>query len=714
MELEYNHNHPVNALQTLTFKDISINTRDQIKTMYQNGFTPRLAFKEMYKEVTKQASDEIQVHLKIADRSIMPLRSDFNSLYTEFKREKFGTKDLQTMFSLLNEKVEKLRESDGYRIKFQPFNEVENDPFILTIVSPLMLRVHEMVNNSGELIFIDSSSNMDEFNLRVFVIVTHSNAGSLPLGLVITSDETTSTLTQAFEMFKNSLPINAFSGKGVPHIIMTDNCKELRDALRKVWPMCILLLCIFHMLQQVWKWLFLTKNGIRNSERAEIILMFKKIIYENEVEGANEAFEEMISSDLICNYPNLVKYLTALFERKEEWALCYRTHLMIRGNNTNNPVEAQFLVLKDDVLNRTKEINVIGLLDKLTTEFNDHYKLKLLSIASGRFDGCFSRRFKGICKTSDGHGFNLPLIQEQEHIVAQVTTLGHNSFRVPSFTSDNVFYTVDMNIGLCECKTGQTGDVCKHQYILWAFKLTDISNFLPYFNPLEKQKYAKIAIGETMPIEFYEGIHDRLMGNTVLLNNEPCPSSQYHENTPVRPSKSKVTGGDRRRFIEILTPTECKDEIRQTLAVLEGHVEKNGDNLNFLRGVMKFCERAQKYPISRLENGLHNFGLNQSSSLKITAHASLKRARKGKIYVQPEAVKRRRVVNGSKKAILKGMNVKNNPFEVEVSKKRLHKFSLNVENNEAISKKAGRTMCSKTKHLTKCCTSKDIREKTEE
>ena len=72
------------------------------------------------------------------------------------------------------------------------------------------------------------------------------------------------------------------------------------------------------------------------------------------MEGAEEAFEEMIASDLICNYPNLVKYLTALFERKEEWALCYRTHLMVRGNNTNNPVEAQFLVLKDDVLNRTK------------------------------------------------------------------------------------------------------------------------------------------------------------------------------------------------------------------------------------------------------------------------------------------------------------------------------------------------------------------------
>ena len=42
-----------------------------------------------------------------------------------------------------------------------------------------------------------------------------------------------------------------------------------------------------------------------------------------------------------------------------------------------------------------------------------------------------------------------------------------------------------------------------------------------------------------------------------------------------------------------------------------------------------------------------------------------------------------------------------NPFDKEVSKKRMHKFSLNVASNEAVSKKAGRTMASKTKYLSK-------------
>ena len=115
------------------------------------------------------------------------------------------------------------------------------------------------------------------------------------------------------------------------------------------------------------------------------------MLYENEEDDGEMAYDDMITSNVVSKYPNLVKYLMTLYDRKEEWALCYRKHLLIRGNNTNNPVGAQFLVLKDDILNRTKEFNINGLLDKLTKEFSDHYKVKILNVASGRFDGCYTR-----------------------------------------------------------------------------------------------------------------------------------------------------------------------------------------------------------------------------------------------------------------------------------------------------------------------------------
>jgi len=65
--------------------------------------------------------------------------------------------------------------------------------------------------------------------------------------------------------------------------------------------------------------------------------------------------------------------------------------LITRGNNTNNPIEAQFLTLKDTILKRTKEVNINGLFEKLAGEFDEHYKVKLLNVASGSFDGVYTQ-----------------------------------------------------------------------------------------------------------------------------------------------------------------------------------------------------------------------------------------------------------------------------------------------------------------------------------
>ena len=62
----------------------------------------------------------------------------------------------------------------------------------------------------------------------------------------------------------------------------------------------------------------------------------------------------------ICN-SNM--YIVQVFERRTEWAVCYRQELAIRGNNTNNFVEAAMRILKDKVVDRVRACNPIQLLD---------------------------------------------------------------------------------------------------------------------------------------------------------------------------------------------------------------------------------------------------------------------------------------------------------------------------------------------------------------
>ena len=57
---------------------------------------------------------------------------------------------------------------------------------IIVLCSPLMRRVHSMVPEGAEIVFVGSSGNCDRTNSRVFLVLTHSAIGGLPLGVMMT------------------------------------------------------------------------------------------------------------------------------------------------------------------------------------------------------------------------------------------------------------------------------------------------------------------------------------------------------------------------------------------------------------------------------------------------------------------------------------------------------------------------------------------------
>ena len=152
----------------------------------------------------------------------------------------------------------------------------------------------------------------------------------------------------------------------------------------------------------------------------------------------------------------------------------------MRGNNTNNYIEAQFLVIKDKILNRVKEYNVVGLFKKLAVDLENHYKDKLISVTTGSFDAVYSPRYKGQLK-------GIPPGYKLDEVVKGISTVGQELFIVPSFTTAGISYMVDMNVCICECTKGCNSAPCKHQNVLWSLQFsTHASNFLPVFSPMEK------------------------------------------------------------------------------------------------------------------------------------------------------------------------------------------------------------------------------------
>ena len=105
----------------------------------------------------------------------------------------------------------------------------------------------------------------------------------------------------------------------------------------------------------------------------------------------------------------------------------------------------------------------------------------------------------------------MPSCDEQTIIVDKTIKVSDNIFLMPSMSDEGVQYLVDMNTGICQCKIGINGSPCKHQYILWVNKLCVAVNFLPVFSREQRQMYAEVAIGSTLPLHFYEGLHDQVL-----------------------------------------------------------------------------------------------------------------------------------------------------------------------------------------------------------
>ena len=132
---------------------------------------------------------------------------------------------------------------------------------------------------------------------------------------MITSDETEETLTEGFEMLKRTLPNDAFFNTiDEPLIFMSDNCDKFRGVIKRVWPKATLLFCNFHILQQVWRWLYEKEHGIfkDNNDRTKL---FRAVLYANDFELYEKAYKNLAdSSSTTRKYKNCLKYFKELFD----------------------------------------------------------------------------------------------------------------------------------------------------------------------------------------------------------------------------------------------------------------------------------------------------------------------------------------------------------------------------------------------------------------
>ena len=419
IQLSFHHNHPIESAHVLGYRPVAESTKDTYTELFSCGHSASSAHHQYEEKVLKESGQS-----SMADSAINPGIHWVHRFYREWRSQTFGAENGKDLFQQLEQEVLAYNQCNnqfGGKVLMQEYaapivesSDDESDqesnvkqskttkhsvPLIISICTPLMSCVHRHAQQSRELIFCDSTSSLDRFNVSLFVLSTAHPAGGLPLGVLITSDEKETTIKNELEKLIQTLPSHAFYGNGPkegPTLVMTDDSSAEKQALKSVWANSKQLLCLFHFLQRRWTWLFEGKNRIQQKDRATLLNLVKTLVFAKSELMLQMEYEEFLSNSTVIKYPNFMKHVQSLWSRRSEWALCYRCHLPVRGNNTNNLSEAGVRILKEIVFGRVKAYNLVEMFQFVVDKLEHYYQRRILSIAHCRFDRYIQVRFRGL------------------------------------------------------------------------------------------------------------------------------------------------------------------------------------------------------------------------------------------------------------------------------------------------------------------------------
>lgn len=517
------------------------------------------------------------------------------------------------------------------------------DPFAVAIVSPIMARSHAS-QFSNDICFVDSTSACDAEQHSITFIMAPCAAGAVPLGIIITRGQTYEAYCKGFQLLQEIVN-NSFH----PKYILTDNSDAEISALNTVFPNSVTLLCIFHVLQAVWRWLWDSKHCIPKEDRKEMMEYFRKVLYSRTEIDAIQAF----SSNSFTKYENWVKYLEIYWNIKEKWCLAWRNEDS-RGHYTNNFCEASIRLFKDNILCRVKAYNVIALIDVISVVLEEFYRRKLREFANSR--------------SSNVRVYFLNMIQKTSYLKkSDIICISELYFKVPSEKVKNEFYLVSVEQGCCSCLQGIAGKFCKHQCAIYKYFDIKTKSFPP-ITSLDKYNIAKLALGDKTPeMSFYAPFlaEDANLHSVSYLNaeldldnkeNRQCNNTDYqieslncsisHE-VPTNKSDSVVVS-----------------EICDMIKTCHASFGSSASGLNILKQRLMTIKTEGQW-----ETFIHCAGSSQS----------LRKRRNASIKVQPTAISRRApgVTRGSKR-LPAGRRFK----DEKIKKKRQRNLSLNVKLNQ--------------------------------
>ena len=308
---------------------------------------------------------------------------------------------------------------------------------LVAVCSPLMKRVHATWKPSGESVSVNSSGGTDRKSCPVFLFSARCEAGALPLGVVVATNETEATLTAAFALLKSLLPAGAFfRGEDGPGVFLTEDCVAVRGALHAAWPVARTLLCHCHLLRAAWRWLWEERRGVAREDRPHLLQLLRTVLVARQEDELARRCAAIDTDATAAKYATYVAYVQCAIERRVEggWVPA---------------VEASCC---DRVFHRLRAYNVAQVADFVVTRFDEYHRRRLTDVAAGHLPGHAA--------------VSLLYPTDADVDIDTIMKVSADTYTVENSRGGGAGFDVDMSLHVCTCACGRTGAPCTHQALV--------------------------------------------------------------------------------------------------------------------------------------------------------------------------------------------------------------------------------------------------------
>ena len=639
IKLYYNHNHAIQAADALRFRRVSEETKKLFIDLFDEDVSPSSAYRRVQDYFDSDSETE-----SFADRCHVPDYKWVFNFHAKYIKEKFGSSNGVDVYRKVKEDIEKYNIERGEELA--KVKQTATGETIIAICDQFNKRVHENIPSAGDIMIMDATANLDRNDSKLFHLMCPTPVGGLPLGTLITTRADEATICEALELYKSLLSDKSFFGRGKdlgPILAITDDDAAERNALHLAWSGTSLLLCIFHLLQAVWTWLWSAEHKIEKQDRPTLINLVKKTVYAEDTTAFEHSIDVMKESVIYKKYENFKKHVEEkILPRYREWSLKERLEnkLPTHNQNTTNCVEYSFRMTKDIQFSRLRAYNLTDLLS-VCLDDSKLYTRRCVDVSHNRNYHLFTNQ-------KSKYLFRKTKIDSNQ-IIQQTSS----KYLVPSETIEDKLYKVDIDGGLCECKKGSLKGPCKHKALVaHQYKIKNFE-ILPKDNEKMRSFYNHLGTGQIRVASWFRPLSEETLmpevdwnddheddletGSTIESMDEEENVSEASETMNVDSSSQHDSDGNGDERMEVLS--KLKKSVFNLIHKIEDRFDK--DEEKYQNAINSFVKQTDKLFVgsdSTIQKALFNFAKDVVQTVKRG-----KKKNAGSIPVQSSARSRRRI-----------------------------------------------------------------------